>query len=248
MDEEPAGDEAGDHSPSTRAASVLIEQHGPVGWLIFNRPHIGNALDAEMMAELPRAWAHLDADPGVAVIAVTGAGGAFQTGLDLAQLSRDPAALKAMSRRTKQADPQLSGWHCGVTKPIITAVNGVCAGGGLHFVADSDVVIASSEAYFLDSHVSVGQVSALETIALTRKAAFSSVARMALVGSHERIRASEALRLGWVSEVVSPEELRPTAQKLGELIATNDPNTLAATKRALWQALEMGLTKARVHA
>lgn len=247
MDEEPTAAEAEDHSPSTRATSVLVERHGPVGWLIFNRPHIGNALDAEMMAELPRVWAHFDADPAVAVIVVTGAGSAFQTGLDLAQLSRDPTALKAMSRRTKRADPQLSGWHCGVTKPIITAVNGACVGGGLHFVADSDVAIASSTAYFLDSHVSVGQVSALETIALARKASFSSVARMALVGAHERITAAQARRLGWVSEVVSPKELRPTAQRLGELIATHDPTELAATKRALWQALEMGLTKARVH-
>jgi enoyl-CoA hydratase/carnithine racemase len=224
---------------------LLVERHGPVGWLIFNRPDIGNAMNARMMADLPLAWAELDADPDVASIVVTGAGSAFQTGLDLAQLSRDPAALREMSRRTKRADPRLTGWHCGVTKPIITAVNGVCVGGGLHFVADSDIVIASTEASFLDTHVSVGQVSALETIGLARKVAFSSVARMALLGAHERVSAEDARRLGWVSEVVEPKDLRPTAQRLGELIATNDRQALAATKRALWQSLEMGLTKAR---
>jgi enoyl-CoA hydratase/carnithine racemase len=224
---------------------LLVERHGPVGWLIFNRPHRGNAMDAAMMAELPLAWTTLEADPDVASIVVTGVGSAFQTGLDLAQLSKDPAALREMSRRTRRAEPGLTGRHLGVTKPIITAVNGVCVGGGLHFVADSDIVIASTEASFLDSHVSVGQVSALETIGLARRVAFGPVARMALVGAHERVNAEDARRLGWVSEVVAPEALRPAAQRLAELVATNDRSALAATKRALWLSLELGLREAR---
>ncbi|MFC5745676.1 enoyl-CoA hydratase/isomerase family protein [Actinomadura rugatobispora] len=225
--------------------TLLVERHGPVGWLIFNRPRTGNAMDAAMMAALPRAWRELDADPAVRVIVVTGAGKAFQTGLDVVQLNRDPDALREMSRRTKRADLQLTAWHLGVAKPVVTAVNGVCAGGGLHFVVDSDVVIASATASFLDPHVSVGQVSAFETIGLARRAAFSPVARMALMGAHERVTASEALRLGWVSEVVEPGDLRPAAQRLAERIAQNDPEAVAATKRALWRALETGLGEAR---
>jgi enoyl-CoA hydratase/carnithine racemase len=224
---------------------LLVERHGCVGWLIFNRPHVGNAMSARMMAELPGVWTRLDADPEVAAIVVTGSGSVFQTGLDLAQLSRDPAALREMSRRTKRAEPGLTGWHLGVTKPIVTAVNGTCVGGGLHFVADSDIVIAATTASFMDTHVSVGQVSALETIGLTRKAAFGPVARMALVGGQERLSAHEAYRLGWVSEVVEPANLRPTAQRVAERVAANDRYALATTKRALWQALETGLTTAR---
>jgi enoyl-CoA hydratase/carnithine racemase len=225
--------------------ALLVERRGPVGWLIFNRPDMGNAMNAEMTDGLPRVWARLEADPAVASIVVTGTGSAFQTGLDLAQLSKDATALREMSRRTRRAEPGLTGWHVGVTKPIITAVNGVCAGGGLHFVADSDIVIASTLASFLDSHVSVGQVSALETIGLARRVAFGSVARMALVGARERVSAEDARRLGWVSEVVAPDDLRPTAQRLGELVAANDGQALAATKRALWQSLETGLREAR---
>lgn len=226
---------------------LLVERNGPVGWLIFNRPHVGNAMNARMMAQLRDAWARLEADSRVAAIVVTGAGNTFQTGLDLAELSHNPDALRDMSRRTKRAEPGLTGWHLGVTKPIITAVNGACVGGGLHFVADSDIVLASTSAFFLDTHVSVGQVSALETIGLARKAAFGSVARMALVGRHERVGAADAYRLGWVSEVLAPDDLRPRAQRLAELIATNDAPALAATKRALWQGLETGLTTAREH-
>lgn len=225
--------------------TLLVERHGPVGWLIFNRPRVGNAMDAAMMAALPEAWRELDADPDVRAIVVTGEGRAFQTGLDVVQLNRDPAALREMSRRTKRADLQLTAWHLGVAKPVVTAVNGVCAGGGLHFVVDSDIVIASEQASFLDPHVSVGQVSAFETIALARRAAFGPVARMALMGAHERVTAADARRMGWVSEVVTPDELRPAAQRLAEQIAKNDPEALAATKRALWQSLEAGLSRAR---
>jgi enoyl-CoA hydratase/carnithine racemase len=224
---------------------LLVERRGPVGWLIFNRPERGNAMDAEMLAELPRAWARLADEREVASIVVTGAGSKFQTGLDVGQLATEPGALREIARQTRRAEPRLTGRHLGVTKPIITAVNGLCVGGGLHFVADSDIVIASSTASFLDSHVSVGQVSAFETIGLARRAAFGPVARMALVGAHERIDAERARRLGWVSEVVVPEDLRSTAQHLAELVAANDPRALAATKRMLWQSLDSGLRDTR---
>jgi enoyl-CoA hydratase/carnithine racemase len=198
-----------------------------------------------MFTEIEQAWAELDAHPDVRVIVNTGNGDAFQTGLDMRQLAREPEALRAASRQTRDAQLRLTSWHCGVRKPVIAAVNGVCAGGGLHFVADADIVIASSEATFLDPHVSVGQVSAYETIALVRKSPAEAILRMALVGRHERLDAARAHQLGILSEVVEPTELRPAAQRLGELIAENDPVVLAATKRALWHALEVSFTDAR---
>ena len=225
--------------------TLQVSQQGPVGWLVFNRPAAGNAMDATMLAELEAAWTQLDADPGVRVIVNTGEGRAFQTGLDVVQLARDPSALREQSRRTKRAVLRLTAWHNGVTKPVIAAVNGVCAGGGLHFIADADIVIASTAANFLDPHVSVGQVSGYETIGLARKVAFEPVMRMALIGRHERLSAERAYELGMVSEVVDPpERLRERAQELGESIARNDPAQLQAVKRALWGALETGLTDA----
>jgi enoyl-CoA hydratase len=225
--------------------AVLVERHGPVGWLIFNRPGAGNAMDAVMIDELESAWRELNADPAVRVIVNTGEGDAFQTGLDVVQLSRHPGALRKQSGRTRRAELRLTGWHNQVWKPIIAAVNGTCAGGGLHFVADADIVIASSSATFLDTHVSVGQVAAYELIGLARRMPFEAVLRMALVGRHERMSAERALALGMISEVVDPpERLREVAQELAEKIARNSPAAMAATKRALWGALEQGLTDA----
>src|SRR5258706_7801908 len=172
--------------------SLRVERRGPVGWLVFDRPAAANAMDAQMMEELERAWRELDDDPDVRVIVNTGAGHAFQTGLDVAQLAREPDALREQSRRTKRFELRLTAWHNEVWKPVIAAVNGVCAGGGLHFVADADIVIASSDATFVDPHVSVGQASVYETIALAKKSPMESVLRMAFVGRHERLSAARA--------------------------------------------------------
>jgi enoyl-CoA hydratase len=229
----------------TAYSSLLVERHGPVGWLVFNRPAAGNAMDSVMLDELEVAWRELDADPDVRVIVNTGEGGTFQTGLDVVQLSREPESLRKQSGRTRRATLRLTSWHNGIWKPVIAAVNGICAGGGLHFVADADIVMASSNATFLDTHVSVGQVAAYELIGLARRMPFEAVLRMALVGRHERISAERALALGMISQVVDPpERLREEAQALAEKIARNSPAAMAATKRALWGALEQGLTEA----
>ena len=229
----------------TTYETLEVRRQGPVGWLVFDRPSAGNAMDATMLAELEDAWRELDDDPAVRVIVNTGAGDAFQTGLDLRQLSRDPAALREQSRRTKRAELRLTAWHNQVWKPVIAAVNGLCAGGGLHFVVDADIVIAAAGAEFLDPHVSVGQVVAYEGIGLMRKMPAEAVMRMALVGRHERLSAARAHELGMVSQVVDPpEQLRAEAQALAERIARNSPAAMRATKRALWGALEDGLTDA----
>jgi enoyl-CoA hydratase/carnithine racemase len=234
-------DESTTRMPETESRpfeTLRVQRRGPVGWLVFDRPEAGNAMDARMMDELEQAWRALDDDPDVRVIVNTGAGDAFQTGLDLAQLARDPEALREQSRRTKRFELRFTAWHNDVWKPVIAAVNGVCAGGGLHFVADADIVIASNRASFVDPHVSVGQATVYETIALAKKSPMEAVMRMAFVGRHGRLSAARAYQLGLCSEVVAPETLEQSAQALGETIARNSPEALARTKRALWGALD----------
>lgn len=218
--------------------TLEVRREGPVGWLVFDRPGRGNAIDAAMFEELEAAWAELDADPGVRVIVNTGNGAAFQTGLDVGQLASDPEALRRSSRQTRDFELRMTAWHCDVWKPVIAAVNGTCAGGGLHFVADADIVIAAEAATFLDPHVSVGQVSAFETIGLAKKSPMEAVLRMALLGAGERVPAERARQLGIVSEVVPADELRDRAREIGERIAEHPMEHLVAIKRALWASLE----------
>jgi enoyl-CoA hydratase/carnithine racemase len=224
---------------------LRLERRGPVGWLINNRPDHLNAMTAHMRDEFAIAWKELDADPEVIVIVHTGEGRAFQTGVDVAEIASDGIGMERYRQSVEGFDLHFTAWHQGVGKPVITAVNGLCAGGGFHWIADADVVIAAADAQFFDPHVSVGQVVALEAIGLVRKMPFEPVMRMALVGRYERMSAQRAYELGMVSQVVDPpERLREEAQRLGESIARNSPAAMQATKRALWGALELGLTDA----
>ncbi|WIM89695.1 enoyl-CoA hydratase/isomerase family protein [Candidatus Mycobacterium wuenschmannii] len=229
---------------STYQRLEVVKSEG-VGWLILNRPDAGNAFDSLMLDDLEAAWADLDADPAVRVIVNAANGKPFCTGMDVVQVARDKEAMRRHSRRTRDAELKISSWHCGVWKPVIAAVNGVCAGGGLHLVADADIVIASEEASFVDPHVSVGQAVAYEAITLLRKSPMEAITRMALSGKGERISARRAYELGIVSEVVPNEDLRTAAGRLATTIARNSPTAMRATKKALWRSLEVGLTQAR---
>jgi enoyl-CoA hydratase/carnithine racemase len=224
---------------------LVVERHGPVGWLINNRPDQLNAMNNAMRDEFALAWRELDDDPAVRVIVHTGNGRAFQTGADVSEIASDGLGMQRYQESVEQWDLHFTAWHQQVWKPVITAVNGLCAGGAFHWVADADIVIAASDAQFFDPHVSVGQVVAIEAIGLMRKMPAEAVMRMAFMGKYERLSAARALQLGMISEVVDPpERLRERAQELAETIARNSPAAMAATKKALWAALEFGLTDA----
>jgi enoyl-CoA hydratase len=230
---------------ATSYEHLVVERHGPVGWLLNNRPDQLNAMNSAMRDEFADAWLELDRDPAVRVIVHTGNGRAFQTGVDVSEIAGDGVGFERYRQSMEDFDVHFTSWHQQVWKPVITAVNGICAGGGFHWVADADIVIAASDAQFFDPHVSVGQVVSIEAIGLIRKMPAEAVMRMAFVGKYERMSAERALQLGMISEIVDPpERLRERAQELGETIAKNSPAAMAATKKALWAALEHGLTDA----
>src|SRR3954447_15786384 len=225
--------------------TLIVERHGPGGWLINNRPDQLNAMTSHMRDEFADAWIELDKDPEVRVIVHTGNGRAFQTGVDVSELATDGQGMERYRDSVENFDMHFTAWHQQVWKPVITAVNGICCGGGFHWVADADIVIAASDATFFDPHVSVGQVVAIEAIGLIHKMPVEAVMRMAFMGKYERMSAERAYELGMISEIVDPpERLRERAQELGETIAKNSPAAMAATKKAVWGALEHGITDA----
>src|SRR5437763_12377428 len=191
-------------------------------------------MNSQMRDEFALAWRELDDDPDVRVIVHTGEGRAFQTGVDVSEIATDGVGMERYRESVEKFDLHFTAWQQRVSKPVITAVNGICAGGGFHWVAEADIVIAASDAQFFDPHVSVGQVVALEAIGLIRKMPAEAVMRMALVGRFERMPAQRAYELGMISQIVDPPaRLRERAQELGETISANSPDAMAATKLAL---------------
>ena len=169
--------------------------------------------------------------PQVRVIVHTGNGRAFQTGVDVTEIATDGQGMQRYHDSVANFDLHFTSWHQEVWKPVITAVNGICCGGGFHWVADADIVIAASDAQFFDPHVSIGQVVAVEAIGLLRKMPVEAVMRMAFVGKYERMTVERAYELGMISQIVDPpEKLRDEAQALAEKIAQNSPAAMAATE------------------
>lgn len=219
--------------------SIAIDAH--VATLTLARPERLNAISGAMNRELPQAWAALERDPNVRVVIVTGAGDkAFCTGADLQDLPIDPDPEAAQ----KLSSIRWTGRQNGVTKPVIAAVNGLTIGGGLHFVADADIVLAAEGAVFFDSHVAVGLVAALEPITLLARMPIGAVMKLALTGGAERCSAAEALRVGLVDEVLPLSELPARAQALASTIAQHSPTAVARTRAAIWAAKELPLEAA----
>jgi E-phenylitaconyl-CoA hydratase len=225
--------------------SILYEKQDGVATITLNRPDRHNAFSVAMAGELRDAWSQVKADPEVVAVVVTGAGDkAFCTGMDVADVATGTAREESarIERETGKAFYHfLTAIHNECWKPVITAVNGMVVGGGLHFIADSDLVVCAEHATFFDTHVKVGLIAGLEPVGLARRIPLEAVLRMALLGGSERMTAQQALALGLVGEVLPADQLLPRARELAEKIAQHSPTALARTKQAIWKSLDMGL-------
>jgi enoyl-CoA hydratase/carnithine racemase len=222
--------------------TVHFEKADGVATLTLDNPKARNAFDYEMTQQLRRHWGEIARDPEVVCAIVTGAGEkAFCTGWDITSTASGDSQQYAKGGRLDAPYSQITALQNRCWKPVITAVNGLCVGGGLHFVADGDLVIAAENATFFDTHCEVGLVSALEPASLARKIPLDAVMRMALLGSAERMSAARAREVGLVGEVVPAAQLMPRARELAATIARYSPTALARTKRAIWTSLEHGL-------
>jgi len=211
-----------------RSDELILDVAGSALIVTLNRPTRANALTESVMDDLRELWAAVASAPWVRSVILTGAGSAFCAGADAGMLAEPRTSIGADAAAELSFVP---GPHLGV--PVIVAVNGVCAGGGLHFVADADICIASETARFIDPHVTVGQVSGLEPLELLLKARRDVVVRMALLGRSETLDASAAHAAGIVSEVVAPDDLLAHAVALGERIAEGSPEAIRITRAAI---------------
>jgi len=217
--------------------TIQYDKRDGIAVVTLNRPDRHNAIDSVMARELPRVWHDIIADRSVAVAVVTGAGRrAFCTGFDMGDLASGVADVGDALRFTS-----LQNRCC---KPVVTAINGMVCGGGLHFVADTDLLVCSETATFFDTHVNVGLVAGLEPIGLARRIALDPVLRLSLLGRAERMSAARAYEIGLAGEVVAPDALLPRALELAAQIAQSSPSAVARTKRAIWESLDVGLAEA----
>jgi enoyl-CoA hydratase/carnithine racemase len=209
--------------------------------ITLDRPTRGNSLAPGMMKVFRAIWSEVRDDPALRVAIVTAAGEKhFCTGFDVAEAEGEDAKAVFANRPLAEA-VHWSPYQNRVWKPVICAVQGLCMGGGLHFVVDSDLVVASENAAFADSHVNVGMVGALENVGLAKRLPLGTALRMTLVGRDYRLPAARAHQLGLVDELVAgPSDVLPAALALARSLLKNSPQAMALSKQAVWGSLERG--------
>jgi enoyl-CoA hydratase/carnithine racemase len=212
-----------------------VDADDHVATITLNRPDRLNAFNRTMCEEMAQAWRTVKLDESVHAVVLRAAGTrAFSAGLDITAPYGQPANVWNHGDPGEALSPK---WQ-KVWKPVVCAVQGICTAGAFYFVNESDVVICSTDATFFDSHVSAGLVCALEPIGLMRRIGLGETLRIALMGNDERVGADTALRIGLVSEVVSPEHLWGRAHAIAAAIAAQPPSATQGNVKAIWESLD----------
>jgi enoyl-CoA hydratase len=185
--------------------------------------------------------AELEADGAVRVAILTGAGRAFCAGLDLKELGADPSAL-SFSEIGEQDDPihAISAF----TRPVIAAINGPAYTGGFELALACDVLLASSEARFGDTHARVGVLPGWGlSQKLSRTIGLSRAKEAAFTG--RPISAEKAEAWGLVNCVVPPDQLLPHARALAIDMLSAAPGMLEAYKRVIDDGFDLSFREGR---
>lgn len=228
------------------ASSAVVLTDCPKDGVIrvtLNRPERLNAMTSEMVETLHTTFSEIATDSNCRVVILTGAGRGFCAGLDLGGYGEAP--------HTENMGPTQSAFQVqkhiatliprlrSMPQPVIAAVNGAAAGGGLALVLGSDIRIASTTSKFNVAFVRIG-FSACDigtSWLLPRLVGVARAQEMMLTG--RIVQAEEALRIGLIVEAVDPGQLMTLALAKADEVMGNSPFGIALTKEAMWTALEI---------
>ena len=207
---------------------LRLEHDGPVAWCTIDRPESRNTLTPAMYFGIRRAVRLLNADPDMGALILTGSGDVFAPGGEMGGRTGDGE------------DPIPEGVGNDILpfipvrdsrKPVISAVNGICQGGGLLIAMFSDIAVASDRATFRAPELLRGVPDAFYASALPAHIGIANARD--LLFSARRIDAAEALRMGLVSRVVPHDELRGAALEAAHQVMRTAPFARMQMKRMI---------------
>ncbi|WP_425830896.1 enoyl-CoA hydratase/isomerase family protein [Streptomyces fractus] len=212
-----------------------VDKGTGVATVTLDRPHRLNALDQATVAELATTWREFRFDDTVRAVVLTGAGDrAFCTGIDRGWDVPQPDSPYSADDPLPTVGPKAND----LWKPVIAAVNGMACGGAFYLIGESEFVVADETATFFDPHTTYGMVNAFESIHLAQRMPPGEVARLALMGSAERMSARRAHETGLVSELTPPGGALEAAVRCATVIAGHPTEAVQGTVKALWAAKE----------
>ncbi len=217
---------------------LLAEVDGAIARLTFNDPDRHNVLSMAMQEAIPPIVEAWERDDTIRVIVMTGAGGAFVAGADIAEFATRrtaPDARADYDRRTRAA------WRCWrqLTKPVIAMIDGYCIGGGVLMALQADIRICSDASSFGIPAARLGLGYGFAGVAALTRVVSPAVASEMLF-SARRLSAAEAATAGLVNRAVPAADLPTEVDALATQIAGNAPLTVRACKAAIRLAAENG--------
>ncbi|WP_077090328.1 enoyl-CoA hydratase-related protein [Mycobacterium rhizamassiliense] len=216
---------------------LKVDRDGSVVVLTMNNPRRRNALTPSMIALMAQAWDEIDADDGIRVAILTGAGDSYCVGGDLADgwMTRGPKEQKAPAADAKPAGTVISEGLLlsrSLTKPLIAAVNGPCLGGGCEMLQQTDIRVAEEHAVFGLPEAKWGLIAgAGSTVRLKRQIPYTKAMEMILTG--DPLTAAEAYHFGLVGHVVPTGQSLDKAREIAARVAANGPLAIRNAKAAV---------------
>jgi enoyl-CoA hydratase len=217
---------------------ISLEIADGLAVVTISREKALNALSSEVLSELTTAATQLELDDKVSVVALTGAGDkAFVAGADISEMiDLGPLEAQALSEMGAQLGHTIET----SSKPWIAAVNGFALGGGCELALACDFIYASSNAQLGQPEVKLGVIPGFGgTQRLSRRVGVAKAKELIFTG--DIIAADEALRIGLVDAVVSPEELMDKVRSVAKRIGRNGPLAVAEAKRLIHCGQSMSL-------
>lgn len=201
-------------------STVLLEKHDGFAIVTLNRPEAMNALSRDLRRDFVTAFTACTEDRDIRVVILTGNGKAFCAGFDLKELGSSDTDNSA-----EEADNVVARAMQKFDGPIIGAINGHCITGGFEMALACDILIASENARFADTHARVGMLPGWGlSQKLPRLIGLSRAREIAFTGAP--IFAQQAYEWGLVNHVVAPDELLPRAVKMANDICACVPQVL----------------------
>jgi methylglutaconyl-CoA hydratase len=215
----------------TEALFRVERRTGGVVWLTLDRPEVHNAFDDRLINDLTNELEQLGRDTDVRVLVLTGTGRSFSAGADLTWMRRTASYGEAENLADARKLAKLMRTLNELPKPTVARVNGTALGGGTGLVACCDIVVASEQAVFGTTEVRLGLIPSVIGPYVLAAIGPRHARRVMLTG--ERISAAEALRLGLVHEVVAPDQLDLSVERIVGDLLKSGPGAIAAAKRLL---------------
>ncbi|HZR81031.1 MAG TPA: enoyl-CoA hydratase [Candidatus Binatia bacterium] len=213
---------------------LKVERSEGIATLTLNRPQAMNALSGELRRALVTAFREVAGERDTAVLILTGAGRAFSAGIDLKELGGEAGDASARDAEVAIAGGDLVGAMLAVPQPIIGAINGFAITGGFEVALACDVLIASTEARFADTHARVGIMPGWGlSQRLPRAIGIYRAKELSLTGNY--LDAQRAYEWGLVNRVVAPDELIPACRAIARDMMSCEPDVVRSYKRIIDQ-------------